>query len=128
MIEGAVNSAYEPIITLTLQGPSGQTREIEAVVDTGNNGFLTLPPELATELRLPFRAHSRALLANGAEVSYDVHGVTAFLDGQPRYIEADIVGPTPLVGMLLLDTYGLYVEIEPGGRVVIQSPSERMSA
>ena len=29
MIEGAVNSAYEPIITLTLQGPSGQTREIE---------------------------------------------------------------------------------------------------
>ena len=97
-------------------------------VDTGNNGSLTLPPELATELRLPFRARSRALLANGAEVSYDVHGVTVFLDGQPKYIEADIVGPMPLVDMLLLDTYGLYVEIEPGGRVVIQSPSERMSA
>lgn len=125
MIEGAVNSAYEPIIILTLQGPSGQTREVKAVVDTGNNGFLTLPPEFAAELRLPFHTRSQALLANGAEVSYDVHGVTVFLDGHPRYIEADIVGPTPLVGMLLLDAYSLYVEIEPGGRVVIQPTSER---
>ncbi len=94
-------------------------------MDTGNNGFLTLPSELDTELRLPFRARSQALLANGAEVSYDVHDVTALLDGQPRCIEADIVGPTPLVSMLLLDAYSLYVGIELGGRVVIQPSSAR---
>ena len=127
MIQGAVNSAYEPIITLTLQGPSGQTREIEAVVDTGYNEFLALSPELAAELELPFRTRGWALMANGAVVSYDVHGATVFLDGQPRYIEAATMGPTPLVGMRLLDAYNLCVEIEPGGRVVIQALSERTS-
>ena len=43
VIEGVVNDAYEAVIPLTLQGSAGQTREIEAVVDTGFNGFLTLP-------------------------------------------------------------------------------------
>ena len=42
--EGVVNAAYEPVVTLAVQGPAGQTRETEAVVDTGYNGFLTLPP------------------------------------------------------------------------------------
>ena len=35
MTEGAVNAAYEAVVRLTVQGPSGQAREIEAVVDTG---------------------------------------------------------------------------------------------
>ena len=44
MIEGVVNAAYEAVIRLSLRGPSGQAREIDAVIDTGFNGFLTLPP------------------------------------------------------------------------------------
>ncbi len=42
MIEGVVNDAYEAVIPLTLQGPSGHMREIEAVIDTGYSGFLDL--------------------------------------------------------------------------------------
>ena len=127
MIEGAVNSAYEPVITLTLQGPLGLTREIKAIVDTGYNEFLALSPELVAELNLPFRTRSQALLANGAEVSYDVHDAKVLLDGQPRDIEVATMGPTHLVGMRLLDAYNLYVEVKPGGRVVIQPSSERTS-
>ncbi|MYA49505.1 MAG: hypothetical protein F4047_05615 [Caldilineaceae bacterium SB0670_bin_27] len=52
MIEGVVNAAYEAVITLPLQGPAGQTQEVEAVVDTGFNRFLTLPPEVVNELEL----------------------------------------------------------------------------
>ena len=65
MIEGVVNANYEPVISLSVQGPSGQKREIEAVVDTGFNGFLTLPPALVSELGLPFRIRGAAMLANG---------------------------------------------------------------
>lgn len=54
MIEGVVNAAYEAVVTLILHGPGGRTREIEAVIDTGYNGFLTLPAALVAELRLPF--------------------------------------------------------------------------
>ena len=49
MIEGVVNSAYEAVIPLSLQGPAGQTQQVEAVIDTGFTGFLTLPPSLVAE-------------------------------------------------------------------------------
>ncbi len=52
MITGVVNTDYEAVISLQVQGPSGQEREVNAVIDTGFNGFLTLPPILVTALGL----------------------------------------------------------------------------
>ena len=121
MIQGVVNAAYEAVVALSLQGPAGQSQEIEAVVDTGYSGFLTLPSTLVTELGLPFAYIGRALLANDDEVSFDVHDVTVLWDGQPRHVKADATGSTPLVGMLLLDGHNLNIEVENGGRVVIQA-------
>ena len=50
MIEGVVNAAYEAVVTLPLRGQTGQGRDIEVVIDTGYNGFLSLPPALVEEL------------------------------------------------------------------------------
>ena len=58
MIEGVVNAAREPVVTLTIQGPSGQSREIEAVIATGFTGFLTVTPALARELGLALEGTS----------------------------------------------------------------------
>ena len=121
MIQGVVNAAYEAVVALSLQGPAGQAQDIEAVVDTGYSGFLTLPATVVTELGLPFAYIARAFLANDDEVSFDVHDVTVLWDGQPRHIKADATGSTPLVGMLLLDRHSLNIEVESGGRVVIQA-------
>ena len=101
-------------------GPAGQTREVEAVIDTGYNGTLTLPPALVAELALPLVGPSQATLANGVVETFNVHDVAVLWDGMRRDIEADAVGPTPLAGMLLLDSHSLYVEITDGGRVAIQ--------
>ena len=90
---------------LSLRGPTGQAQDIEAVIDTGYSGFLTLPTAVVTELGLPFAYIGRALLANDVEVTFDVHDVTVLWDGQPRRIRADATGSTPLVGMLLLDQH-----------------------
>ena len=120
MIEGVVNAAHEAVIALHLQGPEGRTRDIEAVVDTGYSGFLTLPAVLVAELGLPFAYVGQAFLANDDEVSFDVHDVTVLWDGQPRYIEAGAVGATPLVGMALLHSHNLNIEVEDRGRVIIE--------
>ena len=121
MITGIVNPDYEAVIHLLVQGPAGQEREINAVIDTGFNGFLTLPPILITALGLTRLSRGRAILANGAEDIFDIYGVTVLWDGQPRYIETGAVDTTPLVGMALLNGYDLHIQVMDGGRVAIQA-------
>ena len=121
MIEGAVNAGREAVVTLPLRGPEGQARDVEAVIDTGYSGFLTLPQALAAELGLSYAGNGYAYLANDAEARFDMYDVTVLWDGRPRDIEADMTGSTPLVGMLLLDKHNLNIDVEDGGRVVIQA-------
>ena len=120
MIEGAVNANLEAVVTLPLQDSSGQTREVEAVVDTGFNGYLTLPPMLMENLELPVLGDGEAVLADGSQTAFDVYGVTVLWDGQPMYVETGAVGVDPLVGMALLERHNLNIDIEDGGRVLIQ--------
>ena len=71
MIQGIVNADYEAVITLALHGPAGQARDIEVVIDTDYNGFLSLPPTLAAELEFPVVGPSQATLANGVEEAFN---------------------------------------------------------
>ena len=121
MIQGVVNAAYEAVVSLALRGAEGRPQDIDAVVDTGYTGFLTLPPQLVAELGLPFAYVGRAYLANDDQVEFNVHSVTLLWDGEPLDIEADATGSTPLVGMLLLDEHSLNIEVKSGGKVVIQA-------
>ena len=121
MIEGVVNAAYEAVIPVSLQGPTGAARDVEAVVDTGFTGFLTLPPSLVGELGLVLKGTSEGTLADGSEVSFDAYDATVLWDGEPRVVLIDEADATPLVGMLLLDRYNLNIDVESGGRVLIQA-------
>ena len=121
MIEGFVNANFEAVVTIPLLGPAGQTREVAAVVDTGFNGYLTLPPTLVAELGLPVVGDGEAVLADGSEATFDVYGVTAVWDGHSRYVETAAVGLDALVGMMLLDGNSLFVEVAVGGRVFVQA-------
>ena len=121
MIQGTVNTAYEAVVPLIVQGPSGQTRDLQTVIDTGFSDFLTLPPTLITELGLPYRNRDSAILADGSEATFDVYRVTVLWDGHPRHVDAYAADTTPLVGMLLLDRHNLNIDVEDGGRVVIQA-------
>ena len=121
MIEGRVNAAYEAVIRVRLRGPEGQIQELDAVVDTGFNRFLVLPPALVDALALPFVGSSQVTLANGAEERLDLREVTVLWDGEPRHVDALIADGAPLVGMLLLRGHELRVLIRDGGRVTIEA-------
>ena len=121
MIEGAVNAASQAIVGLVLRGPSGQARAVDAVVDTGFDRFLTLPPAMVTDLDLAFAGYSRVVLADGSDVALDSYAVTVLWDGRPRRVVAYVSDAAPLVGMSLLAGYQLCVDVEDGGRVVIEA-------
>ena len=121
MIRGVVNAAYEPVVSLAFQGPTGQTPEVEAVVDTGFSEFLTLPQTLVDELGSPLVTRASLILADGSVARFDVYMVTVLWDGNPRQIGAYMSDAVPLVGMRMLDRHRLFIEVEDGGRVLIQA-------
>ena len=108
-----MNTHYEAVVRLSLLNSSGQTRDIDAVVDTGYNGFLTLPPVLVAELELTRLGQKSLVLANGRRDIFDTHGVTVFWDGQSRFVDADEADAAPLLGMSMLDNHDLRIEVRP---------------
>ena len=121
MIQGTVSAAYEAVVPLPLRGPAGQARDVDAVVDTGFTRFLTLPSAMVAELELGFRGVNRVILADGSETTLEVYGVTVLWDGRPREVVAYVSDTTPLIGMSLLHGHNLNIDVEDGGRVLIQA-------
>lgn len=121
MILGSVNSFHEAFIRLQVSGPQGIEREIEAIVDTGFTGFLSLPPSLVSILDIPFRRRGRAQLADGSEAIFDVYEGTVVWDGQSRRIAIDEAETEPLVGMALLHGYELTIQVVKDGSVTIKT-------
>jgi predicted aspartyl protease len=65
MITGAVKSD-EARIRLKVTGRRRREHEVEAVIDSGYSGSLTLPPALIKSLGLRWRSVDRATLADGS--------------------------------------------------------------
>jgi clan AA aspartic protease len=120
MITGVVTASHQTIIRLTVHGPDGQQQEITAVIDTGFDGTLTLPPALIATLGLVWRRRGRAPLADGSESLFDIYEATVDWDGEPRRIAVDEADIDPLVDLSLLYGYELIVQAIEGGPVIIQ--------
>jgi clan AA aspartic protease len=121
MIAGSVTASRDAIIRLMVRGPDGQEHEIAAVIDTGFNGFLTLPPSLITALALSRLGRGRAVLADGSEDVFDIYEATIMWDGQLLTVEADSADTEALIGMALLDGYELRIQVTDGGSVTIEA-------
>jgi clan AA aspartic protease len=128
MIAGVVTANREAVVRLAVRGPAGQEQEIEAVVDTGFDGWFSLPPALIAWLELPWRRRGRALLADGSECVFDIHEGMVLWDGSLRRIAVDEASTAPLVGMALLEGYELNVEVRNGGRITIEALPTRQGA
>ncbi len=120
MISGVVNANREGRVRLRIQGPEGHEQEIEAVMDTGFNGFLTLPPSVIAALGCPHIGRGRAVMANGQSELFDVHEATIIWDGQPRTVDADAADTEALMGMSLIYGYELRIQAIDGGRVTLE--------
>ncbi|MBM4254626.1 MAG: clan AA aspartic protease [Deltaproteobacteria bacterium] len=120
MIAGSMN-AYrrEATIRVTVLGSQGQSQEIEAIIDTGFTGSLTLPLSVIMTLGLVWISHGRVTLAGGSERLVNFYEATVLWDGTPRRVMVEALDDDSLVGMTLLDGYELTIQAADGGRVTI---------
>jgi clan AA aspartic protease len=119
MIVGLVNDVLQPRIRLDLQG-LGARQQVEAIIDTGFNGFLTLPASLIAEMKLPWLYRHHGELADGSIQIFDVHEATIVWNGMPRSVEAEAIDSNPLLGMSLMIDHELRIEVRPGGQAAIR--------
>ena len=120
MIIGAVNAQTAATIRLPVRAADGREQEIEAILDTGFNGSLTLPPAVIAGFGLRWRTRGLVMLGNGTEDHCDISGATVIWDGRPRNILVEAADTDPLVGMALLYGHDLHMQVMEGGRVVIE--------
>jgi clan AA aspartic protease len=105
---------------LTIRGFRGRRQEIEAVVDSGYTGWLTLPPPAIAALNLRWRTVGRGILADGSVSLFDVYQAKVVWDGRVRSVFVDEFDATPLVGMALLRGYELKMQVRARGKVTIK--------
>jgi clan AA aspartic protease len=119
MMTGMVNADLEPRVLLTVRAANGQPHGVEAVIDTGFNGFLTLPPALIAALGLHWLCRQQGELADGSVIAFDVYVATVDWDGQPRSVEVEAADAQPLLGMALLKGSEMRIQVLSGGPVTI---------
>ena len=121
MITGKITTNREAIIELEVIGSNQRTEKVEAVIDTGFNGYLTLPNDLINYLKLQ-RAGSRYVtLGDGNVVVLDVYLAMVLWHGQQREVLALQADGGPLIGMSLLYGNRVMLEVVENGAVTIDS-------
>jgi clan AA aspartic protease len=101
-------------------GKGSRRRQIDAVVDTGFTGYLTLRPAIITALQLTWLGREQGTLADGSVDLFDVYRATVIWDGQRRRVQVEAADVDPLVGMALLERHSLNIEVVSGGAVSIK--------
>jgi clan AA aspartic protease len=121
MMQGVVNLRREATLPLVVGNDNGQRQVIDTVIDTGFNGFLTLPSAIITALDLPWSASDTVTLGDGSETLFDIYTATVIWDGEYHQIDIAASETESLIGMALLYGYRLQVDTIEGGSVKIEA-------
>lgn len=118
MISGTV-VGFQARLTIILYTPARAGVEIECVVDTGFEGFLTLPTAIILDLGLPYIAPIDANLANNSRITTNVYQGTILWNSVERIVPVLAMGRRPLLGTALLEDCHLSIDFCEGGTVLV---------
>ena len=116
---GMVTPRGEAQLKVIVRGPGGQEQQVEATIDTGFTGFLTLPLSLIAGLSLIYHSQSIAILADGSSVGLPVYEAIILWEGQERDILVVQAEGGVLLGTALLHGSRLVVDFVDGGPVTV---------
>jgi clan AA aspartic protease len=116
---GRVNQSREAVLKLIVIGGENRKIVIDAVIDTGFNGDLILPPLAISVLDLKLQGYEKAVLGDGTTSQLQVYAATAIWDGASRLVEVNAATSGVLIGMGLLEGYKLEINTIPNGIITI---------
>ena len=111
----------EATLPLVIGNSSGQREVIDVVIDTGFDGFLSLPSATIIRLGLPWTISNSATLGDGSEIVFDFYTGTVIWDGAYQEIDIAESETEPLLGMAMFYGYRLQIDNVEGGVVKIES-------
>ena len=119
MIHGRIRNR-EAIIDLEIATPGQPSQQVEAIIDTGYNGYLTLPDPLVTNLGLPLAGYRRGMLADGSVTRLTVYLASVVWSGRQKEVLISQAAGAPLIGMSLLEGNRLTMDVVDGGNLIIE--------
>lgn len=121
MITGSVTSSLEATIRFHILDGNGQSQPIDAIIDTGFAGFLSLPIATVATLGLPWIFHDQTELIDGRFLPVDIYSAIVIWNGKLRTINVQALGRYNLIGMRLLAGHDLSIRATDGGPVSIDA-------
>ncbi len=118
---GTVSADLEAKTRVAIVGAKGKKRSMEALVDTGFNGYLTLPKRIINSLKLLWRSREVVVLADGSKVDCDLFEGKVRWAGQTRRVVIHSASASPLLGMEILQGRQLSIEVVKGGSVTTKA-------
>ncbi len=128
MITGEVDAERQAVIRAKVKGSGGRAGSddevIAFIIDTGFDGYLSLPPDIIEKLQLPFLQERLFYLADNTTQRFLAHAAIILWDDQERGVLALASNGPPTIGMGLLHGFHLFVDCIDGGTVRIESREE----
>ncbi len=118
MMTGQVTARREAVVGIRLRGVDGTELDVEAVLDTGFDDYLTLPAPLIAALGLPQVESVSIVLGDGQVVRVAVHEARVRWNEAWRDIYVQETGGDLLLGTNLLGSL-VTLEVTDGGTVTI---------
>jgi clan AA aspartic protease len=118
VIEGVVGPDRQPRVTLEIAG-----RNWPALIDTGFNGDLELPQELAAAVQARYAGNVYSMLADGRTISEDSYRVEFPFDGEIVTAEATFAPVSEiLIGTRLLRNHRLEIRFAHQSLMIEREP------
>lgn len=119
MIRGTVGADQQALVTIEVFDGDGRLQPLEAVLDTGFTGYLTLPEDDIRRLGLRPVGQRTFELANGAIFDFEVYLGAVSWHGRVSDVLVLQADGVPLLGMTMLWGSRVTFDAASGGAVVI---------
>ncbi len=121
MMQGFVNQNCEAMLPIVVGRDNKPRQMVEALIDTGFTGFLSLPLLMIESLELPWIFSDSVTLGDGSEVIFQMYRAIVIWDGQFKVVDVAASESEPLLGMSLLYGFKLQIEAVERGTVTIEA-------